>query len=138
MVRNDAADLAPIVGANLRNDIKAGSAVGKAGRTERSALAFLFVGINLLIDVIYTNQQTLSVRHAQWSGTAWRFETIDGAGNLTAGGTTDQVGFPTFLGAVDTQIATEAPACRKSAAVARPSEMGPKVAKRPPVPYTGR
>lgn len=29
--------------ANLRNDIKAGSAVGKAGRTERSALAFLFV-----------------------------------------------------------------------------------------------
>ena len=29
--------------ANLRNDIKAGSAVGKAARTERSALAFLFV-----------------------------------------------------------------------------------------------
>jgi hypothetical protein len=29
--------------ANLRNDIKAGSAVGKATRTERSALAFVFV-----------------------------------------------------------------------------------------------
>ncbi len=29
--------------ANLRNDIKAGSAIGKATRTERSALAFLFV-----------------------------------------------------------------------------------------------
>jgi len=29
--------------ANLLNDIKAGSAVGKAGRTERSALAFLFI-----------------------------------------------------------------------------------------------
>lgn len=29
--------------ANLRNDIKAGSAVAKVGRTERSALAFLFV-----------------------------------------------------------------------------------------------
>ena len=29
--------------ANLRNDIKAGSAVGKAARTERSALAFVFV-----------------------------------------------------------------------------------------------
>jgi hypothetical protein len=29
--------------ANLRNDIKAGSAVGKAGKSERSALAFLFV-----------------------------------------------------------------------------------------------
>jgi hypothetical protein len=29
--------------ANLRNDIKAGSAVGKAGKSERSALAFVFV-----------------------------------------------------------------------------------------------
>ena len=29
--------------ANLRNDMKAGSAVGKAARTERSALAFVFV-----------------------------------------------------------------------------------------------
>jgi hypothetical protein len=29
--------------ANMRNDIKGGTAVGKAGRTERSALAFLFV-----------------------------------------------------------------------------------------------
>ena len=56
------------------------------------------------IDVVYTNLSTLSLRHAQWNGSMWRFETIDGAGNFTVGGTTDQVGFPTITGAVTQQM----------------------------------
>jgi hypothetical protein len=46
--------------ANLRNDIKAGSAVGKAGRTERSALAFLFVSRE--VDSVSTYDPRISKR----------------------------------------------------------------------------
>ena len=89
------------------SDLDGPGVPGGAGRVNQFVGGSVTVAQNApapLIDVIYTNQQTLSVRHAQWSGTAWRFETIDGAGNLTAGGTTDQVGFPTFLGAVTQQM----------------------------------
>lgn len=52
--------------ANLRNDIKAGSAVGKATRSERSALAFLFVSREVdsikTFDTRVTKRADLSVK----------------------------------------------------------------------------
>ncbi len=56
------------------------------------------------VDVVYSDASVQSLRHAQWNGTAWRFEVVDGPGNITAGGTTDEVGFPFVTGAVTQQV----------------------------------
>ncbi|MFN8024874.1 MAG: hypothetical protein U0W40_00525 [Acidimicrobiia bacterium] len=57
-----------------------------------------------LIDVLYTDFTNYALRHAQWTGGGWRFEVIDGHGGLVAGGTGDQVGFPSITGAVSQQM----------------------------------
>lgn len=44
------------------------------------------------IDVVYSDDTAHSLRHAQFDGSTWRFETIDGTGALTIGRTLDQVG----------------------------------------------
>ncbi len=42
--------------------------------------------------VYYYDATRRSLRHAWWTGTAWQFETLDGAGSVIAGHGTDHVG----------------------------------------------
>jgi len=87
--------------ANLRNDMKAGSAVGKASRTERSALAFVFVsreqdsekaydtrvtkrvdqGIKVDAQVKQTGSEGESIRRGQVSTN--ESQTLNGSANVS-------------------------------------------------------
>ena len=42
--------------------------------------------------VYYYDATRRSLRHAWWTGSAWQFETLDGAGSVIAGHDADQVG----------------------------------------------
>jgi hypothetical protein len=68
-------------------------ATGHVRTKSRGLLAGLAgVALASTIDVVYGADTMHAVRHAQWNGTMWRFETVDGNGSLTVGGTAHPVG----------------------------------------------
>ena len=60
--------------------------------TERVGSAVSVAQMNGNTQVYYYDATRKSLRHAWWTGSGWRFETLDGPGSVIAGHGTDHVG----------------------------------------------
>ena len=70
-----------------------GSASTLPGHTgDRVGSAVAVTQMNGTAQVYYYDATRRSLRHAWWNGSAWRFETVDGAGSVIAGHDGDEVG----------------------------------------------
>jgi hypothetical protein len=70
-----------------------GSASTLPGHTgDRVGSAVAVTQMNGNAQVYYYDATRKSLRHAWWTGSAWQFETLDGAGSVIAGHDGDQVG----------------------------------------------